>query len=300
MRESAGPGDGGPTAGSATTTETTRLSKRHGRIPAIDKADRPPGQTAAGQVAVVTGAGRGIGRALALRLAEAGARVVCAARTASEIAKTADTIVRRGGESLAVVTDVRLEADVDRLMQETISAFGRLDIAVLNAGFSPAHVSVDDVSPDAWRDCMDTNLTGVFLGIRAAVPHLRAAGGGKIVVVGSGAWRRAPAGMSAYSASKAAVSTLVRVAARDLRVSNIAVNELQPGPTATALHGVRESDPDTLSSREVVLDEGLEDDFSLTGEWFKSPRDVADFAMSIIDLPNHGPSGQIFSLNSVI
>ena len=91
------------------------------------------------------------------------------------------------------------------------------------------------------------------------------------------------------------------VAARDLRRDRIAINELQPGPTATAMHGVQESDPDTLVEREVVLSgEGLEDDLTVAGEWFKSPRNVADFALSLVMLPNHGPSGQIFSLNSVI
>jgi 3-oxoacyl-[acyl-carrier protein] reductase len=137
--------------------------------------------------------------------------------------------------------------------------------------------------------------------MRAVVPHLREAGGGKVIVLGSAAARRAPVGFAHYSATKAALSVLVRVAARDLRRDKIAVNELQPGPTATAMHGVSKSDPDTLAEREVVLSgEGLDDDETVAGEWFKSPRNVAEFALYVATLPNHGPSGQIFSYNSAV
>jgi 3-oxoacyl-[acyl-carrier protein] reductase len=254
----------------------------------------------AGQVAVITGAGRGIGRAVALRFAAAGASVVCAARNARELDETVRAVERQRGQARRVIADVRDEEAVEAMMDEAVDAYGSLDIVVLNAGIMPAHESVEEISPEVWRECMDTNVTGVFLGLRAAVPHLRAAGGGKIIVMGSGAARRAPNGLGAYATSKAAVTALVRVASRDLRADSIAVNELQPGPTATRLHGVQESDPDTLADRGVVLEEGLEDDRSIEGEWFKSPRNVADAALFLAQMPNHGPSGQILSLNSVI
>ena len=267
------------------------------RAPAPEQRAEPP---LAGQVAVVTGAGRGIGRAVALRFAAAGAAVACAARHVKEIDQTVRAIEREHGQALSVVCDVRDEDAVEALMDQTVETFGSLDIVVLNAGIMPAHESVEAIDPDVWRETMDINVTGVFLGLRAAVPHLRAAGGGKVIVMGSGAARRAPHGLGAYATSKAAVTALVRVAARDLRADNIAVNELQPGPTATRLHGVQESDPDTLADRGVVLEEGLEDDHSIEGEWFKSPRNVADAALFLAQMPKHGPSGQILSLNSVI
>lgn len=253
-----------------------------------------------GQVAVVTGAGRGIGRATALALAGAGANVVCASRTRSEIDDTVRDIEQLDREALAVVTDIRDESAVQTLMRRAADGWGRLDVAVLNAGVYPRQGPIDRVRVEDWRECVDTNLTGTFLSLKAAVPHLRASGGGRIIVVGAGASRRAPEGIGPYAASKAALSTLVRVAARDLRASNIAVNELQPGPTATRLHGVADGDPDTLAEREVVLEEGLEDDSSIAGEWFKSPRNVAEVALFLACLPNHGPSGQIVSLNSAI
>ena len=255
----------------------------------------------ADQVAVITGGGRGIGRAIALRFAAEGASVVCASRTAAELEGTVAAIRREGGDGLAVVTDVRDDAAVGALVQRTVDTYGGLNVAVLGAGLMPPPAPVDAVPVEHWQLCVHTNLDGVFHGLRAVVPHLRAAGGGKVIVLGSAAARRAPEGMAPYAASKAALTALVRVAARDLRRDRIAVNELQPGPTATALHGVRDSDPDTLAEREVVLSgEGLEDDRTIAGEWFKSPRNVAEFALHLATLPNHGPSGQIFSYNSAV
>ena len=259
-----------------------------------------PEQPLAGQTIVVTGAGRGIGRAIALRYATAGAAVVAAARSSSGVERTARAIRGAGGRAVSVVADVRDEDAIGRLFRRANTEYGRVDMAVLNAGFYSPQTRIDRIASDQWHESMDVNVTGVFFGIRAAVPYMRQAGGGKILVMGSGASRRAPDGLGAYVASKAAVTALVRVAARDLRSFDIAVNELQPGPTATRLHGVSESDPDTLVDREVVLEEGLEDDVSLAGEWFKSPRSVAEFALALACLPNRGPSGQLFSLNSVI
>lgn len=274
--------------------DVTAASRSEQRAP---HEDRP----LAGQVALITGGGRGIGRAIAMRFAAEGACVVCAARTADELDSTVAAIQGGGGESLAVVTDVRDARAVDALVRRAVDAYGGLNLAVLGAGVMPAPAPVDEVPVEWWRTCVDTNLNGVFHALRAVVPHLREAGGGKVVVLGSAAARRAPEGLAPYAASKAALSALVRVAARDLRRYRIAVNELQPGPTATALHGVQESDPDTLAEREVVLSgEGLEDDRTVAGEWFKSPRNVAEFAMHLATLPNHGPSGQIFSYNAAV
>jgi 3-oxoacyl-[acyl-carrier protein] reductase len=265
-------------------------------LSAAAQNDRP----LAGQVAVVTGGGRGIGRAIAIRFAAAGASVMVAARTRDDLDETVRTIRAEDGDAEAFVADVRDPHAVDRLIQHTAAAFGRIDIALLGAGISAPSIPVEEVPTELWREMMDTNLNGVFYGLRAVVPHLREAGGGKIIVLGSAAARRATAGLAPYAVSKTALTGLVRVAARELREARIAINELQPGPTATALHGVAEDDPDTLADRGVVLEEGLETDHTIEGEWFKSPRNVAEFALYIATLPNYGPSGQIFSYNSAV
>jgi 3-oxoacyl-[acyl-carrier protein] reductase len=277
-----------PGAGVSATSPTSEFAARHEPL-------------LAGQVAVITGGGRGIGRAIACRFASEGASVVCAARTARELDATVAAIHRDGGDGLAVVTDVRDPDAVEALVERAVGSYGRLDLAVLGAGTMPPPAPVDQVPLESWQSCVETNLTGVFHGLRAVVPHLRDAGGGKVIVIGSAAARRAPEGLAPYAMSKAGLTALVRVAARDLRRYRIAVNELQPGPTATALHGVQAEDPDTLAEREVVLSgEGLEDDRTLAGEWFKSPRNVAEFALHLATLPKHGPSGQVFSYNSAV
>lgn len=253
-----------------------------------------------GQTAVVVGAGRGIGRAIAMTFAGQGASVACAARTEDEIRRTADVITARGGSAMAVWTDVRSPEAMERLMATTVDAYGRIDIVVLGAGIPYPLERLETIDIEGWRDLVDTHLTGVLLGIQTAIPPLRRNGGGKIIVLGAASARRAPVGMAAIAAPKAGVTTLVRIAARELRSDNIAVNEIQPGPTATPSHGIDEPDAETFGSRRVLLEEGLEDDISMAGEWFKSPQTVADLALFIAKLPNHGASGQIFSFNCAV
>lgn len=260
----------------------------------LDPGTRNHDAPLSGQVALITGAGRGIGRAIAIRFAAAGAAVVCGARTDRDLQVTLEAVRSRGGEGLAEPSDVRDEAAMQALVDRGVERFSALHLAVLNAGINHPHTAVDALPPQAWSECVETNLTGVYLGLRAVVPHLRAAGGGRVLVLGSGAGRRPHAGAAAYSATKAAVSALVKVAADDLRSDGIAVNELLPGPTATAMHGVTEPDPDAADA-DVVPEKRFEG--PLAGEWFKSPRVVAEFALQLMTLPAPGPTGQTFSLN---
>src|SRR5213596_3629801 len=149
-----------------------------------------------GKVAIVTGAGRGIGQAIARAYAGAGASVCCAART--------------------------------------VEQYGGLDILVINAGVDLDPHTVEHSQTELWRTTLETNLTGAYLCAKAAIPHLRQRGAGKIITVGSGLGHRGAPATAAYACSKAGLWMLTRVLAQELAQDNISVNELIPGPVETA------------------------------------------------------------------
>jgi 3-oxoacyl-[acyl-carrier protein] reductase len=242
-------------------------------------------QPLAGKVAVVTGAGRGIGRAIALDWARAGAAVALAARTSRELEAVAAEIAMEGGRSLVVTTDVTDPASVEACLTRAADALGGVDLVLANAGGTFPHGTVADGDYDAWRSTFLLNVDGVYLTARAAVPHLRARGGGKILVMGSGAGRRAGPGWGPYASAKAAVSMLVRVLAQELRPERIAVNEIIPGPVHTVL-------ADKVGATGSIVGTVA----GVGTEWFKQPEDVAGLARFLATLPDDGPTGQTFSL----
>ena len=234
----------------------------------------------AGRIALVTGAGRGIGRGIARGYAAAGAHVVLAARTESDLVAVAAEIVDAGGTATAVPTDVTCESDVDALFR-VIEDVGGLDVVVLNAGGLPARGPVADSDVAAWRATLDLNFFGSYLCARAAIPLLRARGGGKIIVVGSGIGHRGTPAFAAYACAKAAQWMLTRVLAQELQGEAISVNELIPGPVATSMGDGELATIDSAPFR---------------GEWAKAPDDVVPLALLLATLPNDGPSAQSFSL----
>ena len=242
----------------------------------MEGAQRTNATALAGKVSIVTGAGRGIGRAIAVGLAQAGASVVCMARTDTEIAATAAMIADAGGQACPVTADVTDATALEAAFARASKHFGGVDIVFANAGVSPRGF-VAESDPSVWRHTLETNVFGVYLTARTAVPWLRRRGGGKIIVVGSGAKQTAAAGRSAYGASKAAVWMLVQTLALELRQENISVNELIPGPVRTAMtdYGEREMPP---------------------GEWVKEPMDVVPLALFLATQPEPGPTAQSFSL----
>ncbi|MFE3460926.1 SDR family NAD(P)-dependent oxidoreductase [Nocardiopsis aegyptia] len=178
-----------------------------------------------GTTAVVTGGTRGLGRAIAERFLDEGASVVCAARNPYDIKEVAD---RHPGRLLYHETDVTDEDSVRDLVETTVAEFGGLDVLVNNAGVS-RDGKITRLTLDEWNTTVTTNLTGVFLGTRAAAPVMAERGGGRIVNISSCVATRPAPGTSAYSASKAAVEMFTRSSAVELAPKGIVVNALAPG-----------------------------------------------------------------------
>ena len=183
-----------------------------------------------GQVALVTGGGRGIGRNIALELAGAGATVAVAARSADQIKETADEI---GG--LAIECDVSDRDAVERMVAEVESAHGRLDLLVSNAGISVSEDAAWELEPADWWRVFEVNILGVYLCCRAVIPGMLARGGGRIVNVASGAAYLPGSSSTSYSASKAAVHRFSETLALQLEPHGIPVFSISPGLVRTEM-----------------------------------------------------------------
>ncbi len=184
------------------------------------------------QVAVVTGASKGIGKAIAVAFANAGAKVVLAARTHDVVEKAAADLREKGTDAIAVTTDVTDVDAVSNLIQSTIDTYEKLDILVNNAG-NGIFGTVDDFDPADWDSVINSNLKGVFLCAKYALPHLLAHGGGQIINVLSVAAKVAFPASSAYCAAKAGALALTKVLAAEVRHQNVRVTAVLPGSVET-------------------------------------------------------------------
>ncbi|SMH47930.1 SDR family NAD(P)-dependent oxidoreductase [Azospirillum agricola] len=184
---------------------------------------------------IVTGAGRGIGAAIARALAADGARLTIADRTADEAERVAETIRAAGGAAIAVTVDVRDRDAVRRMIDETVRAHGRLDVLFNNAGVAQTKPFLD-ITEEDWRFVTDVNALGVLIGMQEAIKTFRAqGGGGKIVNTASIAGKQGYEPLAHYSASKFAVVALTQAAARAFGKEGITANAICPGVVATEM-----------------------------------------------------------------
>jgi dehydrogenase/reductase SDR family protein 4 len=204
------------------------------------------------KVAVITGGSRGIGRAIALAYAEAGADVVVSSRNKRppELEKVAEEIQATGKRALAVPAHVGKKEEVEALVRKTIQAFGRIDILVNNAGANPVLSTMVDLEVESFEKVLEVNLKGAFLMSKAVVPEMIRQGGGRIINMSSVSGLRARAdGTGAYCISKAAMNMMTQVMARELAPHHILVNAIAPGSIKTEFSRVNWTDPERKAQR---------------------------------------------------
>jgi len=237
-----------------------------------------------GKVAVITGASRGIGRAIALRFAQAGAKVVVSSRRLENVQIVADEIEANGGEALAVQAHVGRPDDVAALVARTVDAFGRVDVAVNNAATNPHFGPLLTADEGQWDKILDTNAKGAFRVCKAVVPHMEAQGGGKIINLASVAGLRPSPGMGMYGISKAALIMLTQVLALELGHINIQVNCIAPGVIKTRFSQVLWQTPQIAEPILAHLPLGR----------FGEPKDVTGLALYLASPASDYVTGAVF------
>jgi NAD(P)-dependent dehydrogenase (short-subunit alcohol dehydrogenase family) len=219
-----------------------------------------------GKVAIVTGAGSGIGRAAALAYAHKGACVVLAGRREAELRATADKITGKGGKAAVIPTDVTDETAIERLVDGAVERFGRVHIAFNNAGIT-SYNPIENASLEEFDRVMATNLRGMWLLLKNEIAVMRAAGnGGAIVNTSSIAATGGMAGLSAYAPSKAAVDALTRVLALETGPDGIRINCVSPGVIKTQLTELPEASLSAFAAHAALKRVG-------------EPADIADVAV---------------------
>jgi NAD(P)-dependent dehydrogenase (short-subunit alcohol dehydrogenase family) len=187
----------------------------------------------AGRVALVTGASRGIGRAVALAMAREGAHVIITARTTGALEELDDEIQQAGGSATILQLDLKRLEKIDQLGPTLYQRWGKLDILVGNAGFLGALSPIAHVTDDAWTNVMSTNLAANWRLIRTLDPLLQRSDAGRAIFVTSGAADKATAYWGLYAASKAALETIVKTYAAEVSTTNVRANLINPGATRT-------------------------------------------------------------------
>ena len=244
-----------------------------------------------GQVAVVTGAGRGVGRAIARLFAAEGADLAICARTASQLDPVAEELRAGGARVVSRIVDITEWDQVEAFAAEVAAEFGSVDILINNAAAGADTDPISDSDPLAWAKTVTTNVIGPYFVSRAFIDQL--AKGARVVNFGSGNGHKAVAGRSAYGVGKAGLSMLTKCMAVELWERGIEVNEFIPGPTATVmLPWATHLDDEEEIARQFG---GLPSPEN-PSERAKAPAEAAEHVLWLATRPAGGPTGQLYSL----
>jgi NAD(P)-dependent dehydrogenase (short-subunit alcohol dehydrogenase family) len=227
-----------------------------------------------GKVVMITGASRGLGRALAQAYAKEGARLIINSRSEESIHPVAEEAESSGAEVLALAADVSRGAEVQKLVNTAIQRFGRIDVLVNNAGLLGPRVPIEEYPEDEWRRVLDANLTAPFLLSKAVIPHMPE--GGSIINVTSGVSIEGRAHWGAYSVSKFGVEGLTQILAAELKERGIRANSVDPGGMRTEMRAAAYPDEDPTTritpeeNTDVFLYLASDESKEVTGERFKA------------------------------
>lgn len=247
--------------------------------------------TLAGQVALITGAGRGIGRAVAEMLARAGVCVVAAARSAHEVQATVERLRELEAEALGVACDIALAEDVRHLVDQAVDQFGTIDIVINNAGLLQPVGMAWDVEPDEWVYAVHVNLVAPFRVCHAVLPLMIEEGGGRIINVSTGAARYVVPGWSAYGSSKAGLDHLTRILAAEVQPHGVTVNAVHPGVTDTRM----QADIRRLSEEQFPSVEHFRQRHA--GGELRDPAEPAELIFWLCTAAARDVTGQILDIN---
>ena len=224
------------------------------------------------QVSIVTGSGRGIGRAIALALAKEGSQVVVIARTESEIESVAQEIDNLGGKAIAIKADVTNESEVKSMVQTVMDKFGRIDILINNAGYAK-HAYIQDISNDLWDTTMNINLRGILLCTRAVYSYMMNQQSGYIINISSGSGKHGGSMYATYSTSKFGVIGFTESLAAEGRRYGVKASVICPGPVATKMRAGNHPNDDVSK--------------------LMQPEDIADVALFLVTQPKRAYIGEV-------
>ena len=252
------------------------------------------GKSLAGSVAVITGAGRGIGRAIALGFAKAGADIAICARSSDALEEVKEQVEQMEQTCLTSALDIAKPEAVMRFCDDVIAHYSKVDVLVNNAGVYQDRGAFIASEPETWWRTIEVNVRGPYLMTRhliSAMPE-----GAKIINMNSGKGYSAGQNSSSYHVSKAALKMFTEALANELWNQKIDVNTIIPGPTATTT--LSQQDPNSGVTTEAILDQFTNEPPAGLPAWerVKHPDEVAALALQLASYPIGGPTGQVFSL----